>query len=862
MASARAGDLGRHLGRLFGAGTAVGLTDGELLERFAQRRDKSAEDAFETLLFRHGAMVLTICQHLLRDVHAAEDVFQATFLVLVRRAGSLRIRDHGSVGPWLYGVAYRLALKGREGAARRRRRERRVAVAQVEEASTAVEDYEFQALVHDEVNRLPTKYRAPIVLCYFEGRTHDEAAAALRWPVGTVRGRLARARDLLRARLSRRGLAPAEWFEATLLGPGARIEPPAQLLEATVTAAIDGIPAVAAGAMANLMLRGLFMARLGMTAAIFAMVLMMAGFGLAIGNMPRWQPSLGPHRPPASVATVQTALPAFDSVGDPLPKYALARMGTTRFHGGSLVNQVLYTPDGKSLVTVDNIPIVRVWDASTGQLVRDIGDRQADFPEMTPSRAIALSPDGQTLVTVDYPNQLRLWDLATGRESRRWREVKGAVYGHPLFSPDGRSVTVSVTRDDEANNTSETFIELCEIASPTERRRRIPGGWVRLWDLKFSPDGKTLAAASRDSDIMRGNTLIGPDKATIRLWDNDAGRERRRISLNRLDVRSIAFSSDGKTLAAAVNVGTVRFYNVDTGQEDIPPLGLKLPRRPGKDVEALLIPPEGSGRLAFSPDGTLLAFRHAAIQLWDVNQGLELRRFADNLQGVTSISFSPDGKTLASSGGGPELRLWDVATGREAFSRSGHSAAIRSLVVSPADGTVFTGGDDGTILHWDPSSGRELDPVAPLAGPVDELAVAPNGTTLLVAGRMDPYEQPGARISLWSVAENRQILRLGAFTDHDFTNLAYAPDGKTFASEGLIWDVSSGRLLSRLRHQDPRHGDYLHFSPIFYVPDGKHVITAEPDGVWIWDSATGRELRQAIRWLNYHDRATLARAST
>ena len=214
MASASAGDFGRHLGRLFGAGSAVGLTDGELLERFAHRRDEAAEAAFETLLARHGAMVLTVCRQVLGDPHAAEDAFQATFLVVVRRAGSLRVREPGSLGPWLYGVAYRIALKARQGAARRRAREHRVAVPDVDRSSAAIEHGELQALLHDEVNRLPAKYRAPVVLCYFEGRTHDEAAAVLQWPVGTVRGRLARARGLLRARLDRRGLAPGGWIGA------------------------------------------------------------------------------------------------------------------------------------------------------------------------------------------------------------------------------------------------------------------------------------------------------------------------------------------------------------------------------------------------------------------------------------------------------------------------------------------------------------------------------------------------------------------------------------------------------------------------------------------------------------------------
>src|SRR5262249_59360934 len=108
-------------------------------------------------------------------------------------------------------------------------RERRAVVPAVERALDAIEHDELQVLLHEEVNRLPAKYRASVVLCYFEGRTHDEAAAALHWPVGTVRGRLARARDLLRVRLTRRGLVQSGWIGATLLEPIAPIEPPARL---------------------------------------------------------------------------------------------------------------------------------------------------------------------------------------------------------------------------------------------------------------------------------------------------------------------------------------------------------------------------------------------------------------------------------------------------------------------------------------------------------------------------------------------------------------------------------------------------------------------------------------------------------
>ncbi len=307
MASASAGDVGRHLRQLFRAGSGVGLSDGQLLERFATAGRDSAEAAFETILARHGATVLSVCRQVLGDGHAAEDAFQATFLVLVRRADSLHVRDNGSLGAWLHGVAYRTALKARKGVMRRRAREKRAArpEAWTELAVAAMEQHDIGAALHAEVTRLPAKYRAPVVLCYFEGRTHDEAAAALDWPVGTVRSRLSRARDLLRTRLTRRGLAPAvaaigaEWPV-----PAARAGVPSPLLRATLEAAVGGAPAVAgAQALAGLALRGLSAARLRMAAAAaLGLVAMAAGLAYVVSVAMASPPE--PRSPDTAAVTV------------------------------------------------------------------------------------------------------------------------------------------------------------------------------------------------------------------------------------------------------------------------------------------------------------------------------------------------------------------------------------------------------------------------------------------------------------------------------------------------------------------------------------------------------------------------------
>jgi RNA polymerase sigma factor (sigma-70 family) len=203
----------RWFDTLFRGGTLGGLSDAQLLDRFLAA-ETASEAAFEVLLGRHGPMVLGVCRRILGDDHAADDAFQATFLVLMRRAEVIRRRE--SLGPWLHGVARRMALRAKADGRLRREREARAAI----DPATAVArsyDLELDRILHAEIDHLPEKYRAPIVLCYLQGRTIAEAASQLGWPDGTVAGRLARARARLRDRLASRDLvAPAVWAAAVV----------------------------------------------------------------------------------------------------------------------------------------------------------------------------------------------------------------------------------------------------------------------------------------------------------------------------------------------------------------------------------------------------------------------------------------------------------------------------------------------------------------------------------------------------------------------------------------------------------------------------------------------------------------------
>ena len=207
----------RHWFRRVAPASGAEESDRQLLERFTRQRD---EGAFTALVARHGPMVLGVCRRLLAQEQDAEDAFQATFLVLARRADSVRWQD--DIANWLYTVAGRVARKLRSGTARRR--ESALPPPDVPADGTTpspdLDQRELRAVLDEEVGRLPEKYRAPLVLCYLEGKSYGEAARLLGWAEGTVSGRLARARDVLRGRLARRGLAPAGAVLLAVLAPG------------------------------------------------------------------------------------------------------------------------------------------------------------------------------------------------------------------------------------------------------------------------------------------------------------------------------------------------------------------------------------------------------------------------------------------------------------------------------------------------------------------------------------------------------------------------------------------------------------------------------------------------------------------
>jgi RNA polymerase sigma factor (sigma-70 family) len=327
--------LGRNIQALFDAGAIGELTDQQLLEQFNTHDRERAELAFTLLVERHGAMVFQTCGSILRDRHAAEDAFQATFLVLSRKAGSLWFRD--SLGPWLYGVACRVARCARSAAIRRTRHEREAA-AQTRQTVDIKPFDDRDDVLYDELNQLPHRYRLAVTVCDLEGLTQEQAARRLGWPAGTVRSRLSRGRARLRDRLTRRGLSPVVIPIGVSL---ARPAVPASVVAATVEIAVRfGAAGAVTGTTASALaltegvISIMFMSKLKLVLAVgFASGVLVAGTALvghrALGHVQEAPEELKPQPPNQGGLPAGQAVPAQDSL-QPLSAIAKARLDVAR----------------------------------------------------------------------------------------------------------------------------------------------------------------------------------------------------------------------------------------------------------------------------------------------------------------------------------------------------------------------------------------------------------------------------------------------------------------------------------------------------------------------------------------------------
>jgi RNA polymerase sigma factor (sigma-70 family) len=852
---------------------AADLTDGQLLERFCSRREESA---FALLLLRHGPMVLAVCRRTLADAADAEDAFQATFLVLARKAAAIRKRQ--SVASWLHGVAYRIAVKARAHAARRRLWERKAAIRTPAGPLAELAGQELRAVLEEELSRLPEKYRTPVILCDLEGKTHEQAAGELGCPKSSLSSRLVRARGLLQQRVLRRGIT----LSAGLAGPAliAGTAPAAVPARLTSTALQQALPAlsgraVAAGLLPNRVValaEGALQA-LTPTGAKISTALLVAVAAVCLGAGLLGYRSL-PARPPAG-RTDNPAPPTgsrdrstgsgpaqsrTDRQGDPLPAGAVARMGTLRFRHQHTIARVAFAADGKTVLSASWDGTVRVWEASTSTEGRQAGGRELRrFGPLDGVTAPAFSPGGKTAATVADPplragvtssrKTLRLWDLASDKELRRIDSPE--KIDRYQFAPDGALLATCGDRIIRCWE-SATGKEICRISLPEgdsgpmtfaadgrTLAAACADGTIRLWEpdtgrertrfpspqgtgvgcLAFTPDGRTLASGGRQDD------------RTVRLLDAATGKEACRFGPYEGWVDSVAFSPDGRRLATGDKVGTIRVYDVAAGKE-LYRCGL----HGGDWVLAL----------AFSPDGKTLAAggtNEKAVRFFDPATGEEQRPYAGHQDEVTGAALLPDGKTIVSAGRDGLVCVWDPAGGRVVRQWT-HPGGALALALAPDGKSLATAGGDGTVRFWDPASGKELRRLVETGGRPVAVAFSPDGALLGVA-----TDGVAPTIGLWDLDTEKERLRIrppGQFVNP--LPFAFAPDGKTLVSSTgnqapdhplCVWDVSTGKELRRL----PGHpGDALCLA---ISPDGQFLASAGwGERIRVTEVATGQTVQE------------------
>ena len=295
----------RQVHRVLNFGAVGTMPDAQLLEWFVTEPAESAEAAFEELMNRHGPMVFGVCRRVLQDPHDAEDAYQAVFLVLAKRAGSIR-RKH-SAASWLFGVAHRVAVRARGRAARRRAIELRIAEQTAEGFLPSGEQTDW-SMLHDEVDRLPERLRAPLVLCYLEGLTYGAAAQQLGLSEGTLRGRLAQARKRLHRQLNWRGVSVA----AVPLNSGLpvlSVSPvPQSLVVSTVRLALGSTSVNTATVLAREVMKVMLLNQLRIAGVVvlIASACVTAGLAWAVGPKPAAQPPAAAAPPVAAAAATTT----------------------------------------------------------------------------------------------------------------------------------------------------------------------------------------------------------------------------------------------------------------------------------------------------------------------------------------------------------------------------------------------------------------------------------------------------------------------------------------------------------------------------------------------------------------------------
>lgn len=589
----------------------------------AAYRDRGDEAAFAELVKRYGPMVFGVCRRQLARREDAEDAFQATFLYLART--STPLDPDRPFAAWLYTVAYRSAVKTRHRRDRREEVERKAEPMPI--ATEPVDPFrsEWGNILDEEVNKLPERDREILLLCDLRGVSHQKAAADLNLPPGSISRRLLHARETLRARLSRRGVALGAAAVASTLGRAGTDVPP-DLTRAVLRAVTGAASSEVAIDVSRSMLRE---AKLTRTLRKFAVLAAVAGAAggagwLALADTNRSDPT----------ATVQ-----------PQPGVSEREelLRTAWLHDAP-VRSVVFSPDGSRTATSSSDGTVRLWDTASG---REIYRWQGPAAG---AAAVAFTPDGRRLAVEAPEVGTFVWDTSTGerksRLSSHTRTIVAAAYsdnGHYFASAsDDRLVVFDITKPrterEERNLEEEECVKVGEMHAG-ERRGTAAG----VHALGFSADSQVLFYARWQDNQL---TVFGAS-----LLNRPGPKLKPPARAVRPPLSAMSFTAAGRRLVWSDGGGRVRLADLFAGTVDT------LPTTHAATVVAI----------ASGGDRILTADAAGEIQETVVapDGSFSSKAFADRANGVTGLAISPDGSTLAVADSSRRLRRWNLSTGRE-----------------------------------------------------------------------------------------------------------------------------------------------------------------------------------------------------
>jgi WD40 repeat protein len=700
---------------------------------------------------------------------------------------------------------------------------------------------DLRSVLDEEVNRLPIKYRAPFVLCYLEGKTNEEAAHDLGCPKGTVLSRLAWARARLRGRLTRRGVALSSGLCASQFAQNvasATLSSP--LVKSTLVAVgqlANGTLPTTAIVLAENVVRSLFLAKLKSVMILgSALVITTAGAGWVI------HAALKAQQPVSSAELRQQPnenKALTDRDGNPLPAGAVARLGRLRLRHGGDIEAIAYSPNNRLLASAGSRKL-KLWEAATGRLLR-----QWPAFGLDGARSIAFSPDSRLLAAGGSERMICVWDVATGKQVHL---LRGHGFGHlgsmpathVAFTPDGASLI---------SGGYEAVLQVWDVASGKELLSLRPEGGPRK-------PGETEAAVAALSVSPDGNTVATALGTEIWLRDLTGERPPQKISADTF-VHDVKYSPDGKTLAWSDLSSSkdqprhaIHIWDINARKER-----LQLPAHQHR-TNGCAFSPDGRQLASCGSDGTIV---------WDTETGKEIRRHTERTGWTRAPVFSPDGAILACAVGDGSVRLWDAATGQERLApeSEGRLAEVLGLSVTSDGQTVLTGSKDGGIRVWDLATGRLRQNLSIKTDYLGMISFTADGTKAAVGDRakVELWDiTSGTR--LWSKEDFLPREPEIEFTYAQTDTLVFSRDGRRLVSATVdladserkntvlrVWDTATGELVAQVNRLARLAGapavslDGKTFTLSEYtVEDGKRITDW---AIRIFETDTGRLVRES-----------------